>query len=337
MKKVIFVLLMLFSLSCFAEPSKNDIMTAINAGNLPQAETMINEVVSNHPSSAKAHYFKAQILAKENKIPDARVEFESAMTLDPKGSFSDPAHLANFKTVLDSATKVKETKTVSNTAHIPKPQQAKPVYDDSRPLISGSLFMFILLIAIVAAVIAIIYNMTRKPASVIVNSGSGGPMMEDYWGNTSRLSGSTQPTGGAPSYPAPRPQPPQTYYSPAPSYPSAPQRSGSGMGGVVAGVAGGMLAGAALNSLLHNSGGHGSSGNYGGDDTQTTTTTTETERYTAPAFTMDEGKGSNWESSPSVSYSSSDLGSSVSSGSSSSSDWGSSDSGSSDSGGGSDW
>ena len=50
-----------------ALPSPKDIEAAVGAGQLPQAEAMLREVLQTKPQSAKAHYELGQVLARQGE------------------------------------------------------------------------------------------------------------------------------------------------------------------------------------------------------------------------------------------------------------------------------
>lgn len=65
------------------DPSLNEIYQAAQSGKLGDAETMINQVLINHPDSAKAHYVAAEVYAKAGKMKDARLQLEVAEKITP--------------------------------------------------------------------------------------------------------------------------------------------------------------------------------------------------------------------------------------------------------------
>jgi len=73
-----------------AEPSLHQVYEAAQAGNLRGAESMMTEVLQNHPNSAKAHYVEAEILAKEGRGGEASTQLATAEKLDPALSFAKP-------------------------------------------------------------------------------------------------------------------------------------------------------------------------------------------------------------------------------------------------------
>jgi len=80
-----------------AEPSIDDIYKAASSGNMPQAEAMMGEVLRAHPNSGKAHFIHAEILAKENRIAEARAELSQAEQLQPGLTSLKPAAVTHLK------------------------------------------------------------------------------------------------------------------------------------------------------------------------------------------------------------------------------------------------
>jgi hypothetical protein len=71
-----------------ALPTPKDIESAVSAGNLTQAESMLREVIQEKPQSAKAHYELGQVLARETRYADAQTELKKAKDLDPTLKFA---------------------------------------------------------------------------------------------------------------------------------------------------------------------------------------------------------------------------------------------------------
>lgn len=74
----------------FAAPSTKDVENAIKSGNYANAETMLKEVVTEKPNSAKAHYYLAQVLAHQNKYNEAKEQLNIAKTIEPSLAFGNP-------------------------------------------------------------------------------------------------------------------------------------------------------------------------------------------------------------------------------------------------------
>lgn len=100
MKKIFVATLIaiLSSISLAAEPSLHQVYTVIENGQLDKADTLMSEVIKNHPESAKAHYVLAELRLKERRIESAREELATAEKLSPGLSFAKPEavnHLRN--------------------------------------------------------------------------------------------------------------------------------------------------------------------------------------------------------------------------------------------------
>lgn len=74
-----------------ADPSADEIYQAAKSGHLDQAQSMVEQVLRDHPTSAKAHYVQAELYAKEGKTALARSELGQAEQLDP-GLTHESAH-----------------------------------------------------------------------------------------------------------------------------------------------------------------------------------------------------------------------------------------------------
>jgi tetratricopeptide (TPR) repeat protein len=85
------VLLLVVSAFAFALPTPKEIEAAVKAGHLPQAESMLREVIKEKPASAKARYELGQVLAREGRNAEARSELLEAQRLDSSLKFAtDP-------------------------------------------------------------------------------------------------------------------------------------------------------------------------------------------------------------------------------------------------------
>src|SRR5205814_2000772 len=73
-----------------SEPSLAQIYQAANNGEMQKAQGMIDQVLKAHPSSAKAHYVKAELAARDNNASLAREELSTAEKLAPGLPFAKP-------------------------------------------------------------------------------------------------------------------------------------------------------------------------------------------------------------------------------------------------------
>jgi hypothetical protein len=65
------------------DPTVHQIYEAAEGGHLDQAQQMMDQVLRDHPKSAKAHYVQAELYAKEGKTALARSELGQAEELEP--------------------------------------------------------------------------------------------------------------------------------------------------------------------------------------------------------------------------------------------------------------
>ncbi|MYM41357.1 hypothetical protein GTP27_18735 [Pseudoduganella sp. CY13W] len=95
----------MLSTSVFAaEPTIHEVYLVVEAGKFAEAETMMNQVLQAHPSSATAHFVLAELLAKQDKFLASQQALNKAEELAPGLSKVDPQALAKLKRLLASAT-----------------------------------------------------------------------------------------------------------------------------------------------------------------------------------------------------------------------------------------
>src|ERR1039457_4238641 len=66
-----------------ADPTVHQIYQAAEAGRFDQAQQMMDQVLKDHPKSAKAHYVQSELYAKEGKTALARAQLGQAEELEP--------------------------------------------------------------------------------------------------------------------------------------------------------------------------------------------------------------------------------------------------------------
>jgi hypothetical protein len=97
-KRIAAPLVLVTALACagpvLAAPTVDQVYKAANSGHLDEAQQLMNQVLREHPESAKAHYVEAEISARAANFPRAREELAKAQQLDPSGSFAKPEALA---------------------------------------------------------------------------------------------------------------------------------------------------------------------------------------------------------------------------------------------------
>lgn len=76
----------------FAIPKPSEVKEQVLAGNYPKAESMLKEVIAEHPI-AVVHYQLGQVYAKEGRHPEALNEYRQAQALDPTLKFASSAEI----------------------------------------------------------------------------------------------------------------------------------------------------------------------------------------------------------------------------------------------------
>jgi len=83
-----------------ADPTVHQIYEAATAGHLDQAQQMMDQVLRDHPQSAKAHYVQAELYAKEGQFSLARSELNRAEELEPGLPKENPQSVRALKAEL---------------------------------------------------------------------------------------------------------------------------------------------------------------------------------------------------------------------------------------------
>lgn len=80
-----------------AEPTLHEVYQAAESGHLKQAEAMMDQVLREHPNSAKAHFVDAELLAKEGRVDMAKAELATAERLSPGLAFTKTESVQELK------------------------------------------------------------------------------------------------------------------------------------------------------------------------------------------------------------------------------------------------
>jgi len=83
-----------------ADPTVHQIYEAASSGRLDQAQQMMDQVLRDHPDSAKAHYVQSELYAREGKLTLARAELARAEQLAPGLPKENPRSVAELKAEL---------------------------------------------------------------------------------------------------------------------------------------------------------------------------------------------------------------------------------------------
>ncbi|WP_299690800.1 tetratricopeptide repeat protein [Hydrocarboniphaga sp.] len=83
--------------SAFAEATIDEVYKAAAAGQVTEAQAMMQDVLKAHPDSAKAHFVEAELLARQRDISGARAELARATAINPSLSFAKPQAVESLK------------------------------------------------------------------------------------------------------------------------------------------------------------------------------------------------------------------------------------------------
>ena len=228
MKRIAAILVLVaMSSVAFALPSPKDIESAVNAGQLSQAETMLNEVVREKPNSARAHYELGEVLARLGRNPEARQALLEAQRLDPTLKFArDPRHFQELLSKIPAASPSLSSPSKGQLSQMaPAQSPAAPSFPWTYVLVAGG-----------GLLAAWLFFRRAAPSS----PARGMPMGLAPAGG---VAGGGIPGTGA----APGPGPATGY---GPGYGAPPQSAGMGMGGAVLGGVAGLAAGYGLAKVL---------------------------------------------------------------------------------------
>ena len=252
-----------------ALPSPKEIEAAVGAGQLPQAETMLREVLQVKPQSAKAHYELGQVLARQGKYFEAQQALDQAKTIDPTLKFatSPEAFAKTYDTVLAQVRGAPSAASAKAAVATPAAPVASPAPASPAPS-GGFNLMYVWMGAAGLVVLGLILRRRAAATPAVATpaaayAGMPPPAQPAYNGaamatggiigsglNPAQAAAPAQRGFGsqyAPQAPAP------AHYPPA----AAPAAGGMGaMGGAVLGGVAGLAAGYALSKAMEGGANH---------------------------------------------------------------------------------
>jgi hypothetical protein len=204
------------------EPSLNEIYTTAQAGKLEQAQVMVQQVLVSHPNSAKAHYVRSELYARQGQLANARESLAKAEKLAPGLPFAKAEAVQALRSQLSGS---------QGGAVVARPNAPVAQISSASPSTGGWLLPVLLAGGVIA--MAFFVFRRRTPDVQVLQPAYGASMGGGLNG--------PQTFGN----PAPNPYGPQPYGSTyGAGYGQAP---GSGLGGkIVGGVATGLAVGAGV-------------------------------------------------------------------------------------------
>ncbi|MFC4276578.1 tetratricopeptide repeat protein [Achromobacter aloeverae] len=85
-----------------ADATPDQVYQAAQAGNYRQAQEMMDQILRDHPNSAKAHFVEAELLGKQGKLQQAQEELSTALRLDPSQRFAKPGAVDELRSRIAS-------------------------------------------------------------------------------------------------------------------------------------------------------------------------------------------------------------------------------------------
>ncbi len=212
------------------EPTLNQVYAAAQSGKLDQAQLMIQQVLIGHPNSAKAHFVRAELYARQVDLTHARASLATAESISPTLAFAKPEAVLALRTQLGKANALTSVASpASNSFARPATGAATTApaaarAPEGRPSATSSM---VLPLVLVGGVLVFGYFAFRKRVP------QAGPQTPAYTASGNGLNGPQSFGMGSGQSPYP-----QGGY---------PQPAGNGMGGrIMGGVATGLAVGAGV-------------------------------------------------------------------------------------------
>src|SRR5438067_186008 len=156
-----------------SEPTIAQIYQAANSGQLDRADAMIAQVLKDHPTSARAHYVKAELAARERKWEVAREELATAEKIAPGLPFAKAESVQALRNQLSTAN-TKPPATPARQVGTPADTASYSSAPAQRSFPWGTLALVALIVAVGVAVLR------RRQSALAAGAGYGGA-----YGNTS--------------------------------------------------------------------------------------------------------------------------------------------------------
>jgi hypothetical protein len=153
-----------------SEPTVNQIYQTAESGDLLKARSMIDQVLRKHPNSAKAHYVKAELAARQNDAATAQSELATAERIDPGLPFAKPQAVQALRAQVQHET---SGRSAARNMGAPGDYPAPAATSRGHGMTLG---MLVVLAAVVAGVIALMRTrraMTVPPAGGMSQQGYG--------------------------------------------------------------------------------------------------------------------------------------------------------------------
>jgi uncharacterized protein len=149
------------ALAAGAEPTEHQIYEAATTGRLDEAQQMMDQVLRNHPTSAKAHFDQSELYAREGKYDLARSELNQAEQLKPGLPDESPRAVAELKAQLTSGR--------TSTPFAARPAVSTPHFP------WGTVLILMLVVGVFWAMFRRRSSYGQYPAGAMPTAGAPGP------------------------------------------------------------------------------------------------------------------------------------------------------------------
>jgi uncharacterized protein len=150
-----------------ADPTVHQIYEAAEAGHFDQAQQMMDQVLKDHPKSAKAHYVQAELYAKEGKTALARAELAEAEGIDPGLTHENPRSVLALKSQLGVSARPTQSPRVTGLSSAPAAPAPHFPW--------GTALIFVIVIGVVWMLFRRRSTYSQYPAAGPGGAGYGGP------------------------------------------------------------------------------------------------------------------------------------------------------------------
>jgi len=90
-------------------PTLDQVYQAARSGRMEEAQRMMDKVLKEHPTSAKAHFVEAELLAKQGQMIRADDELKEAERLKPDLSFANPQAVQELRSRIAATHRVSQS------------------------------------------------------------------------------------------------------------------------------------------------------------------------------------------------------------------------------------
>ena len=181
--KSVYSIILLSAAVLFAAPAyaaedatMHQVYVAAEAGKFAEAQAMMDQVLLDHPKSAKAHFVEAELLAKQGRLASAQAELNTAERLAPGLSFAKPAALQNLRSRIAAA------HAPLRSAPALAPALASAVYPVQAPAMPWG--MLLIGLGLLAFIVFAVRLMARRNAPPSAQNGmapyAAGPVPQPY-------------------------------------------------------------------------------------------------------------------------------------------------------------